>query len=123
MKRLILCLALTAAALFADVTGKWTGTAKPEAADAQDAGPFDITFDLTQSGNDVTGTVKTSAQGDSYAVQNGTLDGDTLKMQIPTDHATFDLILTVDGDRMSGQAKGSHDGSKLTIKLDLKKQS
>ncbi len=122
MKKLIFCLALASATLFADVTGKWTGTVKADTPNA-DTETFDVTFDLKQSGNDVTGTVKTSSSGDSYAIENGALDGDTLKIQIPTSDATYDLTLTVDGDHMTGQAKVDHGGTKVTLKLDLKKQS
>jgi hypothetical protein len=122
MKKLIACFLLSAIALFADVTGKWSGSGKAATSDG-DADVIPLTLELTQNGKDVTGYVVTGASGERYQIKNGALDGDSLKMDVVTDSATYRVTLTVDGDQMKGEAAGEHDGAKVTVKLELKRES
>ena len=119
MTRLIFCFALSAIALFADVTGKWTGTGNSTGGDG-DAHSMNIMMELKQTGNDVTGSVMTGESGDRYNLA-GTLDGDVLNFKVEADDATYVVKLTVKEDRMTGEANGGRGDAKMTIKLDFKR--
>jgi len=119
MTRLICCFALSAIALFADVTGKWTGTGKSTGGDG-DAHNMALVMELKQTGNDITGTVTTGESGDQYALA-GMLDGDVLNFKVQADDATYVVKLTVKEDTMTGEANASRGDAKMTIKLDFKR--
>src|SRR5258708_36495107 len=99
MKKLICCFVLSAVALLADVTGKWSGTfthdedgtSKTETAYAS----------LKQSGNDITGTAGPSA-GQHVPIQKGSIAGDKITLGGQADEGGFHVILTVDGCRKLG---------------------
>jgi len=121
--RKFVCLFLASAAmLLADVSGKWRGPAKGAASDG-DTQTLTVTFDLTQSGNDVTGTVSTN-QGDQFRISKGAMDGNTLTIDIQGgEHGTYHAVMTVDGDTMTGEAKGGGGDNTVSVKLELKRQS
>src|ERR1700758_1380151 len=115
MKKLIVCFLLSAIALFADVTGKWTGTGRAATSDG-DAEALSITMELTQDGKDVTGSVMTGDSGERYSIKNGSLEGDTLKLDVVANDMTYSVSLKVDGDHMTGEATGENNGAKVTVK-------
>jgi hypothetical protein len=119
MTRLICCFALSAIALFGDVTGKWTGTGKSTGGDGDDH-TMTLNMELKQTGNDVTGSVMTGDSGDRYNLA-GMLDGDVLNFKVEADAATYVVKLTVKEDHMTGEANASRGDGKMTIKLDFKR--
>jgi hypothetical protein len=121
MLKLFCCFVLSAIALFADVTGKWTGTGKADTSDG-DAQVMTVNLDLKQTGNEVTGTVSTGESSDRFSAK-GTLDGDVLTMKVETDQATYNVTLTVSDDHMAGQANAEQGGAKVHVKLDFKRVS
>ena len=121
MSKLVLCFLLSAIALFADVTGKWSGTGKAATSDG-DAEVMTVNLELKQSGNDVTGIASTGSSADRYTAK-GTLAGDVLTLQVETDDATYSVTLTVKEDTMTGEATTEHGGTKVKVKLDLKRES
>lgn len=122
MSKLICCFLLTAIALFADVTGKWTGTGSAASSDG-DNQTLAVTLDLKQTGKEVTGTVTNGDSGEQYTIKNGTVDGDTLKMDVLTGETTYGVTLTIKEDQMTGEAVGDNGGAKVTVKLNFKRQS
>jgi hypothetical protein len=121
--RFLLALAVTAVSLFADVTGKWTGS-------------FDVTSDgeshndsavliLKQDGTNITGTAGPNEEK-QFKIQKGSLDGNTLKLEVVNDedgeNNIIHVTLTVDGDKMTGDANAEHDGKKMTAKMALTRQ-
>ncbi len=121
MSKLIFCFLFSAIALFADVTGKWSGTGKAATSDG-DAEVMSVNLELKQSGNDVSGTASTGQSEDRYNAK-GTLAGDVLTLQVDTGDATYSVTLTVKEDTMTGEASTEHDGAKVKVKLDLKRGS
>src|ERR1700692_351352 len=93
MTRLICCFALSAIALFADVTGKWSGTGTCTGGDG-DSHSMNLIMELKQTGNDVTGSVTTGDSGDRYNLA-GMLDGDILNFKVEADDATYVVEVTI----------------------------
>ena len=122
MKKLIVCFLLSAIALFADVTGKWTGTGRAATTDG-DNEALSIVMELKQSGNDITGSVMTGDSGERYSISNGSIDGDALKLDVAANETTYHVSLKVDGDKMTGEATGENNGAKVTVKLEFKRES
>ncbi|MGA2598684.1 MAG: hypothetical protein ABSH09_17040 [Bryobacteraceae bacterium] len=121
MSKLILCFLLSAIALFADVTGKWSGTGKHPTSDGG-AEVMTVSLELKQSGDDVTGVATTGQSEDRYSAK-GTLAGDVLTLQVDTGDDTYTVTVTVKEDTMTGEATTEHDGAKVKVKLDLKRGS
>ena len=119
MTRLICCFALSAVALFADVTGKWTGTGKSTGGDG-DTHNMALIMELKQTGNDITGTVTSGDSGDQYALA-GVVDGDVLNFKVQANDDTYVVKLTLKEDRMTGEANASRGDVKMTVKLDFKR--
>ena len=122
MTRLICCFVLSVVALFADVTGKWSGTGKGPTPDGEDHA-ITVNLDLKQNGNEVTGTVGSGESNDRYAIMNGVLEGDVLTFKVTPSDLTYDVTLTVKDDKMTGEATATQGSSKFTIKVELKRES
>ena len=121
MTKLICCFALSAIALFADVTGKWSGTGKGAAQDGENH-EMTVNLELKQTGSQVTGTAGTGDSADRFTA-TGSIDGDVLTLKVLTDEITYELKLDVKDDKMTGEAKAEQGGNKIVIKLALKKDS
>ena len=120
--KILWAVALTAVSLFADVTGKWSGS-------------FDVTVDgetkadtallnLKQTGNKITGTAGPNEEK-QMRIRAGSIDGDTITLEVEgdeDDHPVVFLTLVVDGDHMTGTAKADNEEHKFTAKVDLKRQ-
>ena len=121
MTKLICCFVLSAIALFADVTGKWSGSGKGNTGDGENN--IAVSLELKQDGSQVTGTVGSGEGGDRYSITSGTLEGDVLTFKVTPDDVTYVVTLTVKDDKMTGEATANRGETKLTIKLELKKDS
>lgn len=121
MKKLICCFVLSAIALFADVTGKWSGTGKGTTPDGDQN--IAVNLELKQAGSEVTGTAGTGEGSDRYSVTSGTLEGDVLTFKVTPEDVTYSVTLTVKDDKMTGEATVNHGETKFTIKLELKRDS
>lgn len=122
MRTLLLALTLAAAsALGADVSGKWSGS-------------FTITMEgqtrddvalmvLTQSGTKIEGTVGPNAER-QFPIRTGTIEGNKIKLEVvPTEGpAIVRFDLTLDGDRITGDAKAEGEGRSMTAKVDVKRE-
>ena len=121
MRKLICCFVLSAVALFADVTGKWSGTGKGTGPDGE-GHEMTVNLELKQTGQDVTGTAGTGESADRFTA-TGTMDGDVLTLKVLTDDVTYTVTLNVKDDKMTGDANAEQGGAKITIKLQLKRDS
>lgn len=121
MTKVICCFVLSAIALFADVTGKWSGTGKGASSDGDDQ-TITVNMDLKQTGKEVTGTVGTGESADRYTA-NGSMEGDVLTLKVLTDEITYVVTFNVKDDKMTGEATAENGGNKIKIKLELKKDS
>lgn len=117
MKKFMLCAVLTCAALLADVTGKWSGTAEinTDGQQSKDA----TALELKQTGNDVTGTA--GANGE-FRIKKGTVDGDTIKLEVEAEGNVYYIVLTVDGDHMTGKASADPEGKQVVAKVQLERE-
>jgi hypothetical protein len=120
--KILWVIALSAVSLFADVTGKWSGS-------------FDITVDgeakadtavlnLKQAGDKITGTAGPNEEK-QMTIRAGSIEGNTITLEVEPDeddHPVIHLTLVVDGDHMTGSAKADSQEHKMTAKLDLKRE-
>src|SRR5215475_13109956 len=103
MKSILLSLLLMAAWTLsaADLTGKWSGTL--DLKQDGEAQTIPVVMTLKQDGNTVTGTA--GPEEDQHAISKGTVDGDTLTMEVDSGDALYYLELKLDGDQLSGAVK------------------
>jgi hypothetical protein len=106
------------AALFADVTGKWSGSFDITGPDGQTKA--DTAFlNLKQDGAKITGTAGPS-EDHQMDIKTGKIDGDKIALQVELEDGsvlTFDLALAA--DHIKGDVKGSMGDEKMTAKLDV----
>ena len=120
MKKLICCFVLSAVALLADVTGKWSGSfTHDEGGESKTETAY---ASLTQKGNEITGTAGPSAE-QQFPIKKGSIAGNKLTLEVQADEGVFNVVLTVTGDHMMGEVTGQDgQGNKLIAKLDLKRE-
>jgi hypothetical protein len=120
--KIIWVLALSAVSLFADVTGKWSGSF--EITIDGETKPDTAVLNLKQAGTKITGTAGPNEEK-QMTIREGSIDGDKIKLEVEAeddDHPVIYLTLTVDGDHMTGTAKAEKEERKMSAKLDLKRQ-
>ena len=93
-------LATSMLALGADATGKWQGTATGKGAPQ--------TFNLKQSGSNLTGTVE-GGRGGPVDIKNGKVDGDNI---------SFDVTREVQGNAMTFKYSGKIEGDALKLTVE-----
>jgi len=86
---------LSATALFEGATGRWAG------AIVDDQGSSPALLILQQDGTKLTGTAG-SDDNDRHGIQNATIEGDTLRFEVPRGEAVMAVVLKINGDEMSG---------------------
>lgn len=118
MKRIVLCLMLSVVGLFADVSGKWSGTFDITNPDGETKS--DTAFlNLKQDGDKITGTAGPNEEH-QMNIKTGKIEGDKIALEVELEDGnllTLDLILA--DEHIKGTAKGEMDGEKLTAKLDV----
>jgi hypothetical protein len=119
MKRLLLLtVALAIAALAADVTGTWKGTADTP------MGPVERTFVFKADGHTLTGETTSSMTGKS-AITDGKVDGDKISFNVAISVQGYDMNLHYTGVVSGGEIKfhvESADGS-VSVDYTVKKVS
>lgn len=122
MLRLLWISALCAISAFgADVTGKWSGTYEMNRDGETRSAPAMAV--LKQDGSTVTGTVGPN-ETQQYNIRIGTIDGNKVHLELePTEGPHLVVLeLTVDGDHLTGEAKGETEEGKFVAKLNLSRQ-
>jgi len=121
MTRFVCCLLLSAIALLADVTGKWSGSFDISGPDGQSKA--DTAFlNLKQDGKNLTGTAGPN-ESEQMAIRAGKIDGDKITFEVAMENGPvikFDLALA--GEHIKGTATGEADGQKMSAKLDVTRQ-
>src|SRR5207244_731255 len=105
--KLLCVLALTAISLFADVTGKWSGSFNmTRDGETKDDTAF---LDLKQTGDKITGTAGPNAEK-QMPIRAGSIEGNTIKFEVEPegDDPVIYISLVVDGDHMTGDAKAEN---------------
>jgi hypothetical protein len=129
MKTLICLLLLTGLTLSAaDLAGKWSGKFDITTADGETK-PDSAVMSLKVDGTKVTGTAGPN-EDQQWTIRNGKLEAGKLTFDVVMEgdngddkgSLVFDLVF--DGETIRGSASGtSHDGDKMSAKVDLKRAS
>jgi opacity protein-like surface antigen len=109
----VLMTVLAGAALAADITGNWTGS----------AGQLSLTFVFKQDGEKLTGEV-TGPQGDPLPISDGKVQGDKVSFTVKVDMGGNSMIVTNEGDikgdeiTLTTKVEGGGDfgGGPMTLK-------
>ncbi len=118
MTKILCCFLLTTMAMFADVTGKWSGSFEATGPDGQSHGGTAF-LSLKQTGDAISGTAGPTEEH-QMTIKVGKIDGDKIALEVVMDDGgvlTFDLTLA-DG-HIKGDVKGDRGGEKMTAKLDV----
>ena len=118
MKRILCCLLLAALSLFADVSGKWSGSFDITGPDGQTK-PDTAFLNLKQDGNKISGTAGPNEQK-QFNIKTGQIDGDKITMEVEMeDGGVLSFDLKVDADHIKGDVKGQMGDEKMTAKMDV----
>ena len=101
-------------ALAADVTGKWVAHVPGR------NGNQDVTFNLKQSGNDLTGTV-TVGQGEQ-PISDGKVNGDNLSFKVSFEARGNTISQSYTGTVSGSEIKFTREGGRGPIEFTAKKQ-
>ncbi len=114
----LICFAGLAAA--ADATGKWSGSFVVTLdGETRDSTAF---LDLKQEGTKITGQAGPNSER-LNAIKVGTIEGNKIKLEVPQENGpTIHFELTINGDQITGEAKGEGDGRKMSAKVDVKRE-
>ena len=118
MTRTLCCLLLAALSLFADVSGKWSGSFDITGPDGQTK-PDTAFLNLKQEGNKISGTAGPNEEK-QFNIKTGQIDGDKITMEVEMeDGGVLSFDLKVDGDHIKGDVKGQMGDEKMTAKMDV----
>jgi hypothetical protein len=115
MKKIALLVLLSAGCMFADVSGKWSGS-------AQDDQEKTLFFVLKQDGATLTGTAG-PREDQQHVMQKAKLDGDHLTFEVPIgDRGTIAFDLKLSGDALQGDVElRRSEGDVEKHKVELKR--
>jgi hypothetical protein len=118
MKRIACCLLLSVISLFADVSGKWSGSFDITGPDGETKS--DTAFlNLKQDGSKISGTAGPNEEH-QMDIKTGKMEGDKIALEVLMDDGNLlimDLVLAE--DHIKGNAKAEMNGEKMTAKLDV----
>ena len=122
MKTLVATLLLTSLTAFAaDATGKYTGTVEFQNPNGESR-KSDAYMDLKQDGEKLTGVAGPS-EAETFPIQNGKVDGDTLTFEIaPHDGQVMKIVLKHADGKLKGEATGEEDGKIRKAKFELSRK-
>jgi hypothetical protein len=122
MRALVCLLLITAAALAADVTGKWTGSYDVVTPDGESMKGA-VIMNLKQNGTELTGTMGPSEDA-QWTIRNGEVNGDKITLQIqPEDHPLMKVELRLIDEHLKGEARGEVDGGTIKVRMDVTRKS
>ncbi len=116
-KLLMLAALWVAAAAGADVTGKWSGTFKPEGGDGQPEGGSALLI-LKQTGTEITGSIGPH-ENEQHTITKGKIEGDKISIESTDGGMTIKLELVLTGDRIAGDATAQGEGRSMKAKIDV----
>jgi hypothetical protein len=123
--KLLFCLflfsamAITGAA--ADITGKWSGTFTVLGPGGQPETPSSAMMVVKQTGSTLTGTGGPN-ENEQWPIQSGKVTGNIITVQVTSpEGAVYNLIMTVAGDEVAGDAVVTHDGQSQKARVEFKR--
>jgi hypothetical protein len=119
--RFAIALFFAVCAFGADFAGSWKGSLKMKTSDGTVLQEGDAFLNLKQTGDTITGEAGTDDE--SYPVENGKADGNTLMFSVkpPEGNRIFVTLTLNEHGELSGQANAEVEGRKVTVELKLKK--
>lgn len=121
MTKLLLLPCLAAAMVAADVSGKWTGTVDVDDPTSGSTINTQVRAELRQSADAVTGSIGRQEDQEAEPIQNARMDGKRLTFEVSSaeTNGLIKFVLTLEGDRLDGDMKGSMDGAAIAGKVHL----
>ena len=116
LKLLMLAALCVATAAGADVTGKWSGTFKPEGGEQPEGGSALLI--LKQTGTEITGSIGPH-ENEQHAITKGKIEGDKISIESTDGGMTIKLELVLTGDRIAGEATANGEGRTMKAKIDV----
>src|SRR5262249_44094673 len=113
----LVALASMLLAVPADVSGKWSGSFKPD----NEEGTLPLFLILKQDGASLTGSGG-PAETEQHPLQNGKVAGDRVVFEVPAGKGTFYFDLKFTGDEITGGLQMKRDdGESRTAKVTMKR--
>jgi len=112
----LVALASILLAVPADVSGKWSGSFKPD----NEENPLPLFLVLKQDGGSLTGSGGPT-ETEQHPMQNGKIDGDHLVFEVNAGKGTFYFDLKIAGDEITGGLQMKRDSVTRTAKVSLKR--
>lgn len=98
-----------AAQTSASFTGRWEGTFTLQREDGTEADPRPVVFNLTQKGEELTGSAGPPSQ--QWPIEKATVDAGKAAFQVQQpDGPLFKFALTIVKGRLQGEMTGERDG-------------
>jgi hypothetical protein len=114
----LILMVLAAAAMAADITGAWSGTA------SMGDNQITLTYNFKQDGDKLTGTV-VGPQGDPLPLVDGKVDGDKVAFAVNVDmngnNAKFVSTGTIKGEEIAITTKVENNSDFPPIQITLKR--
>lgn len=118
MRRIACCILFCVASLWADVSGKWSGSFNVTGPDGETKA--DTAFlNLKQDGGKITGTAGPNEEK-QFDIKTGTIEGSKIALEVVMEDGgvlTFDLALA--DEHIKGDVKGQMGDEKMSAKLDV----
>lgn len=120
---ILLTLALVMTAAAADVTGKWSGSFAIIGPDGTPGESNPAYMVLKQTGNTLSGTAGQD-ESNQVPIQNPKIEGNKISGTVePGDGSTYVVMLTVNGDKMTGEVTATQGGQTMKAKIEFKRVS
>lgn len=117
MRAIVVALLLAVMAVAAgDISGKWSGTFKPD----RDEGSQPLYMVFKQDGDKLTGSGGPN-ESEQHPMQNGRVEGDRVTFEVPAGKGTFVFDLKASGDELSGDLQFKRETETRTAKVSLKR--
>jgi len=118
MKRIACCLLLCVASLWADVSGKWSGSFNVTSPDGETKADTAV-LNLKEAGGKISGTAGPNDEK-QFEIKTGTIAGNKIALEVVMEDGgilTFDLALA--DEHIKGDVKGQMGDEKMSAKLDV----
>jgi hypothetical protein len=125
MQKLWLLPCLAAGLMAADVSGKWTGNVEVEDPAGGSTISAQVRAELRQKADAITGAIGRQEDQEAEPIRNAKLDGNRLTFEVSSaeTNGLVKFVLTLDGDRLTGEMSGSMDGTAIAGKVHLQRVS
>jgi len=118
MTKFACCLLLSVVSLFADVSGKWSGSFDVTGPDGETK-PDTAFLNIKQDGAKISGTAGPS-EDKQFNIKTGQIDGDKITLEVELeDGGVLSFDLKLEADHIKGNVKGQMGDDKVTAKLDV----